>query len=314
MDITITPIDPDDPGVIKGEVINAVPGDEILEGSSLRFLLSGRPLSGPLGFPLCALRWDSRSVWNCEGLLQAELIDHTGTVCVRSSEKRIRIVNGDAMVTTTVPKANDAVSGIVDWKLSIQTSQTLQNTMFFVDGYLLDNSADPAQTSTRFDTRQLANGRHELFASAYASPTPEAIPQPVGMSQFSLIVDNGQSVQDVRLPWRRLYLHPGEQTTLSPELQCVDGTLTSFNGAVEYVSSDENVATLADSIVTAHEPGVAAVIMTAQTEGRSFQSTNVNLGCRQPPGCAPRPRWRDLASLRSASIHLRENAFLPHYS
>src|SRR5512135_3345682 len=222
--------------------------------------------------------WHSTEVWDGPARVQAVARDATGRVVAESAAVPFRVDNAGGRIRFASPDTARTLRGVVKWAVEVDRPQSekeikrnkaageppdkkTEAIMFFVDGRLLHISFGTSHGSIELDTTELANGRHELFASAWAFA--EGIP-PFAMAQVPVTVDNGHAPRQLRPRWRELRLAPGQSADLAPRLTYTDGIGDVPARGARFSSANPAVATVdIEGRVRGIAPGVTTVAIEA---------------------------------------------------
>ena len=263
---------------VKGLLDFAVQIADLPGIASVEYRLNDRDLSGPLTVAPYRYSWHSTEVWDGPARVQAVARDATGRVVAESAAVPFRVDNAGGRIRFASPDTARTFRGVVKWAVEVDRPQSekeiernkaageppdkkTEAIMFFVDGRLLQISFGGSRASIELDTTELVNGRHELFASAWAFA--EGIP-PFAMAQVPVTVDNGHAPRQLRPRWRELRLAPGQSADLVPRLTYTDGVGEAMAEGVRFSSANPAVATVdAGGRVRGIAPGVTTVAIEA---------------------------------------------------
>ncbi len=261
---------------VKGLLEIAVEITKLPGIASIEYRLNGRELSGPLMISPYRYPWHTKEVWDGPFRLEAIARDATGRIVAKSAPVPFRVDNAGGRIRFVSPDTSKPLRGVVRWEVEVDRPQSKKEIesnkaageppdkkteaiMFFLDGRLLRVANGGSRATIELDTTDLANGRHELFASAWAFA--EGIP-PFAMAQVSITVDNGHVLRLLRPRWRELRLVPGQSADLAPSLTYTDGKGETPAEGVRFTSADRSVATVdAQGRVKGVRAGVTTIAM-----------------------------------------------------
>ena len=251
--------------------------------ASVEWLLNGMPLSGPITVPPYSYAWHSAFIWDGPAAVQAVVRGAAGKVLAIAGPVPFYVDNSGGVMRMVSPDPaamlrGEALAGTVNWSLAADRPMTpdeeakirashggrvpIEAMMFFIDGKDFTITWRKDSPTVKLETEKLANGRHVLYATAWASPQGNPA---VAAMQYEVMVNNGHALRGVRPRWAEVFLAPGQKIALEPRAVYTDGVIEPLDGRVDYACADPAVASVSpEGEVTAIAPGATSVSIKAK--------------------------------------------------
>ncbi|NML17312.1 Ig-like domain-containing protein [Azohydromonas caseinilytica] len=137
-------------------------------GSSVQFLLDGRPLGRRVAAPF-TLAWNTATVPDGVHWLAVQTTAPTSGRTGTSPVARVKVANGGTVapsVTLTSPEAGATLSAVTALGASVASSSRITGVQFYVDGAPVGARLTAAPYLLYWDSRTASDGSHEIAARA----------------------------------------------------------------------------------------------------------------------------------------------------
>ncbi|MFW6038928.1 MAG: Ig-like domain-containing protein [bacterium] len=292
-----------EPGTtVQDEVRLTAAWDDQPDGATVSYVLNDRyPLIEGLNEPPFTHPWQTREIMArsntvLDGPMQLRVVGRNAQseVIARSELIEIKVDNppmddpppgtlptpSGSTIRIISPDLNETLSGTVEWTVEADREpfpeentdalrrmverKPIETILLFIDGRLMHQRFGAKRISYELDTTTMANGEHELLATAWAFSRAEEVKgvPPVAMIQRVVRVDNGHALQQVRPRWGELHLQPDEAASLQPMAHYTDGVVEPWSGEIYFESDNPDVATVNEAgQVTAKAPGTTRITL-----------------------------------------------------
>lgn len=256
-------------GAVLNGPVNFTCSVDSLPVASVEFLLNGKRFAGPVQAPY-SLAWHTGYAWNGSYTIEAVARDSSSHELARSAKVPFSISTNASSISVTGASPGATVSGVVTIspRVTLAPGRTLERFLIGADG-VYGNPHYGLTGSDQFDTRTMRNGLHEFIVNAF-----DGTPLQSGAATFYLPVnvDNGHTLQEIRLTWNRMYLAPGAAAALAARAVYTDGQEQPQSSGVSFASANPAIARVdASGNVTGVASGVTQITVSAL--GKSTSAT-----------------------------------------